>query len=78
MITFGTTNISKNGVRKMEAISSSNIFPVYYITKYVPHQQHTNEKRLNNEKSKGGNFDPLTYEWADSGCYVTSLMGKNR
>uniref|UniRef100_A0A2P2MKU6 Uncharacterized protein n=1 Tax=Rhizophora mucronata TaxID=61149 RepID=A0A2P2MKU6_RHIMU len=30
---FGTTHRSKSGVRKIEAISSSNIIPVYCITK---------------------------------------------
>jgi hypothetical protein len=29
--TFGTTNISRYGVRKIEAISSSSIIPVYCI-----------------------------------------------
>jgi hypothetical protein len=33
MDTFGTTNKSRNGVRKIDAISSSNIIPVYCITK---------------------------------------------
>jgi hypothetical protein len=32
-MTFGTTNRSKYGVRKIEAISSSNIIPVYCTTK---------------------------------------------
>jgi len=38
-ITFGTINRSKYGVRKIEAISSSNIIPVYCAKKKI--QKHT-------------------------------------
>ena len=37
--TFGTTNKSKYGVRKIEAISSSNIIPVYCIDKMQKKRQ---------------------------------------